>query len=358
MGDLAGWHRRLVEAGSRTLVERLLLALLIPLSWLYGLAVAVRAALFRSGLRSVYRASVPVISVGNLAVGGTGKTPVVDDLVKRLQRRGVRVAVVSRGYGGKGVPGDGLVCAGNGPLVGPGACGDEPFLLARRNPGALILAHPRRAQAVQAAVEVYGAEVVVLDDGFQHLAVARDLDLVLLDARRPLSNGRVLPAGRLREFPRALARADLLVMTRCNGQLPGTLFPGRPTVHCRHVLDRQARPLAGAPCSLANLAEKPAVAFAGIADPEGFFASLRQLGLSLLATISLSDHLTYDRLTLEGINRAAEPAEILVTTEKDGVKLRAGDFRVPCFEVPVTIVYADEEILEAHLDRLLIKDAT
>ncbi len=358
MADLAGWHKRLAETGPDGLGERFLAALLIPCGWLYGLLMGGRAAWYRSGLQPAYRAPVPVIAVGNLAAGGTGKTPVVDFIIKQLLARGRRPAIVSRGYGGSGVPGGGLVSAGDGrgPLVAAAACGDEPYLLARRNPQAMVLVAPRRADGMARAVAEHGADVIVLDDAFQHLAVARDLDIVLLDARRPLSNGRVLPAGRLREVPAALARADLLVLTRSSGEERPLLPVTKPLLHCRHALDPTARSLAGDERRLDQLGGRPVFAFAGIADPEAFFAALRGAGLTLAGTLPLADHVVYDRATLARLRAAAAGAEILVTTEKDGVKLRADDLQLPCYEVPVTVVFAEAAPFAAQLERLLEKE--
>lgn len=209
MSGLQGFYRRLARNGPDSTAEQLLFAFLLPFSIIYRELIRLRAVLYRWRVFSSYKAPVPVISVGNLAVGGTGKTPVVDYLLKFCLAKGRRVAVVSRGYGGRKHSGVQIVSGGNGPLLEPEQCGDEPYLLARRNPQALVLVSPKRAQAIQQAVESLGAEVVLLDDGFQHLAVQRDVDIVLLDAQRPFGNGHQLPAGLLREPISALGRGDL-----------------------------------------------------------------------------------------------------------------------------------------------------
>lgn len=354
MEDLGGWHRRLTEVGPRTWPERLLLFGMRPCGLLLGGLTRLRAAAYQLGLFKAYRAPVPVISVGNLAVGGTGKTPVTDFLVKELLGRGLRVAVVSRGYGGTGVAWDGLVGNGQGPLVGPQAAGDEPFLLARRNPQALVLVNPRRRLAVAAAVEKYGAQVIVLDDGFQHLGVARDLDIVLLDSRRPLGNGRVLPAGRLREPVAALKRADLLLFTRHDGGDTPPLPVARPMLTCRHRLASQVVSLEGGTIKLASLVGSRGVAFAGIADPEGFFTALTAAGLDLAERIPLADHVAYDPPLVDRLARAAAGADYLITTEKDAVKLAGARFPVPCYLAPLDLVFADPERLGVALDDCLL----
>ena len=229
-------QRKMASHGAQTSWEWLLFCLLLPLSLMYGLISWLRAVVYRQGWLPRYRARVPVISVGNLAVGGTGKTPVVDWLLKEAARQGKRVAVVSRGYGGSYKAKVGVVADGTGVCLSAAAAGDEPVLLARRNPGAIILVARKRAAGVAYATTRFAVDLVVLDDAFQHHAVERDLDLVLLDALRPFGNRWPLPAGLLREFPRALARADLLLLTRAGADpqleplgLPVYVQPGNHT---------------------------------------------------------------------------------------------------------------------------------
>ncbi|BCR05200.1 tetraacyldisaccharide 4'-kinase [Desulfuromonas versatilis] len=352
MRGLQGFYRRLASEGARGGAERLLLVLLTPLGWLYGVAGLLRVALYRRQALASYRAGVPVVSVGNLSVGGTGKTPTVEFVVRHLLRAGKTVAVVSRGYGGSARSGVTLVCGGQGPLVAADICGDEPYLLARRLPEAIVLVAPRRAEGVRVAQEEFGADVVVLDDGFQHLAVQRDLDIVLLDGRRPLGNGKVLPAGLLREFPLALGRADLFLLTRSRGDEPGPRGLSRPVLRCRHRLAGEAISLAGEPLELANLAGLRGAAFAGIADPEGFFRDLRAAGLALSHAIGFADHAGYGPRELERLARVAAEVDYLITTEKDGVKLGEGDFSIPCYQVPLSLEFFQPGGLEAKLNAL------
>jgi tetraacyldisaccharide 4'-kinase len=335
-------HRHLVTTGPKGIAQRVLFATLCGAGWFYGLAMGLRRALYDRGLLAAHRAPVPVISVGNLTVGGTGKTPLVDYLLKLMQNRGYRVAVVSRGYGGRGAGRVGVVCAGLGPLLPAETCGDEPYLLARRNPSSLVVVAPCRADGVRHAVENLAADLIILDDGFQHLAVARDLDIVLLDARRPLGNGRLLPAGILREHPDALKRAGLMILTRSEGVEPSPLKLDCPLIRCRHRLASEAVDLSGVTMPLSGLRAKRGVAFAGIADPENFFAALAAAGLQLLRTIPLFDHEAYDGATLAMIAEASRDADFLVTTEKDGVKLSHLHWPVPCYQVPMTLEFFDE----------------
>lgn len=342
MNRLLVLHRQLVRSGPRGLAQRQLFSLLRGAGRLYGLIGRLRRWLYREGILAVYRAPVPVVSVGNLTVGGTGKTPMVDYLVKWLSRQGRRVAVVSRGYGGQMSGRVGVVCAGEGPLLPPEVCGDEPYLLALRNPGALVMIAPRRSDGIRLAVERFAADVIVLDDGFQHLSVARDLDIVLLDARHPFGNGYPLPAGVLREFPAALAQAGVVVLTRSDGSEEPALNLDCPPLRCRHQLAAEAVSLAGDRLPLERLAGLRGVAFAGIADPENFFAALAAKGIHLVQTLSLPDHATYDRDTLVLLTSAARSADFLVTTEKDGVKITAAQLPVPCYQIPMTLEFHAE----------------
>ncbi|WP_320055532.1 tetraacyldisaccharide 4'-kinase [Desulfuromonas thiophila] len=345
--------RRMLLEGPTTPAEAALLAVLAPLGRIYGGLMALRRWVYAQGLLPQVTPSVPLISVGNLLAGGTGKTPLVSYLVDLLQRHGYRVAVLSRGYGASGLRRDSvrLVCAGNGPLLTAEQAGDEPYLLARRHPAAVVVSAPRRSAGLRCALAQGPIDLVLLDDGFQHLALRRDFDLVLLDARRPLATGRVLPAGLLREAPAALRHADLLLLTRCPLPLPPplALLPERPQVRFGQQLASHMQDLAGACRPLHDCRGGRVVAFAGIAAPEDFFAALRQQGIVPAATLALADHSRYDRAQLERIQALAAGADWLLTTEKDAVKLRATDFDRPCYAVPLELVCYDEALLAAPL---------
>lgn len=335
---------------------------LAPLGVLYGALLRLRALLYHRGILTSYRAPVPVISVGNLTIGGTGKTPVVDCIVRHALLRGKRPAVISRGYGGRIRKGVALVSRGDGsgPLLAAENCGDEPFLLARRNPLAAVVVAPCRRQGIEAAIRDCGATLIILDDGFQHLAVQRDLDLLLLDARRPLGNGSVLPAGLLREPPSAHSRADLCILTRDAGLDTSAPFPALATIRCRHRLARDFVTLDGSVRNVHDLAGLHGIAFAGIAAPDAFFLGLQALGLQLNATIALDDHAAYDHETLMMLNTAAATAsaDFFVTTEKDGVKLRHSDHSIPCYQALLELEFAPQGALEQSIDALLTRMRT
>ena len=352
MKRLAVLYRRLGTQGPAAPLEHLLYMVLWPLGRLYGLLSLLRVRLYSWGLLKSYQAAVPVVSVGNLSVGGTGKTPLTEWLLRFLQEKGLKVAIVSRGYGGDVKAGVRVVCAGAGPLLPPEISGDEPYLLARRNPNSIIIAAALRSDGVKAAVEQFGADAVLLDDGFQHLAMERDLDIVLLDSRAPFGNGQVLPAGILREPVSALDRADLVALTRCQGSVPAVPFPG-PVCASRHCLADLAIALDGSSIPLESLHGKKGVAFAGIADPAAFFAELRDQGLDLIDALAFPDHFEYPAFAREKLQSLCREVDYLVTTEKDGVKLLGVDFPVPCYQVPLQLQIVDPTPLIRALETLL-----
>lgn len=352
MASLESFHRRLVTEGAKNIPERCLLFLLLPLSVLYGVVNWLRGKCYDFGLFSSCRAEVPVISVGNLAVGGTGKTPVVDWLLKAFLQAGKRPAVISRGYGGSFTGEVGVVSAANGLLLQTAEAGDEPYLLARRNPQALVLIARNRSAGVQCAVKEHSADVVILDDGFQHRAVARDLDLLLLDARRPFGNGLPLPGGLLREFSGALKRADLLLFTRAESTAKGC-FNHKPSWSSRHQIADYAVDLSGRQVSFLELKGKKFLAFCGIAKPESFFNALTTAGLVVKAKLPLGDHVEYAEDVLTQISIFAKNCDAILTTEKDAVKLSAEMFNLPCYQVPMNIEIDYENELLAEINQRL-----
>jgi len=283
---------------------------------IYGMGVAYRNAAYDSGRRSIYRPEIPVVSVGNLTLGGTGKTPMVEWVSRWYRARGVRVAILSRGYGqDQGVNDEALVLEEN--LL------DVPHLQG-----------PDRADLARRAQEELESQLLVLDDGFQHRRLARDLDIVLLDALDPFGLGRIFPRGLLREPVRSLRRAQIVVLSRADLVDPGT----RSTI--RQEAERQAGPLAwvearhapvavsatdGQSSDVAELAQKRVVAFCGIGNPEGFRRTLEPLCQSLLDFRTFADHHPYSAndVTQLSLWAKSQGADLVLTTQKDSVKLRA-----------------------------------
>lgn len=306
-------------------VDQLLILLLAPLGQVYSCIQFLRAWLYRIGILKTRRLPRPVISIGNITAGGTGKTPVTAYIARMLIKQGYKVAVISRGYGGS-LEGQNIVVSdGVAVMLGPGECGDEPFLLASTVTGLMVVIGTDRYAAGQMAVQQLSPDIFLLDDGFQHLRLHRDLNILLLDCSRPLGNGWTLPAGLLREPATATRRADLIIMTRCpEGTSISSKMSGTPTFASSHCLV-DALPLSGGdPEPLSNLQGPKFLAFAGIAQPEFFFDGLRSKGINLVHTLPFPDHADYDHARLRAITAAFKEsgAEYAITTEKDGVKLK------------------------------------
>jgi tetraacyldisaccharide 4'-kinase len=219
--------RRIWDGESKVAAISFLYCLLYILSFPYRLAVGVRNFLYDNGLLRSNKLSCPVISIGNLTAGGTGKTPLTILLGRMLKEKGFRPAILSRGYGRQGVKSIGVVSNGSSILMDHREAGDEPFLMSQLLPQVPVIVGASRFLAGKKAIEELGADILILDDGFQHRGLYRDIDIVLLGSSRPLGNGRLLPGGSLRESPQALRRADIIVMTgssrKADSRLPDRL---------------------------------------------------------------------------------------------------------------------------------------
>ena len=327
-----------------------LTAMLRLLSFPYGAAIAVRNGLYNRGFLRQERLPCPVIAVGNVTVGGTGKTPTVILLAKLLKDRGRRPAILSRGYGGKAKGPVNVVSDGYRILLSWREAGDEPVLMARSVPGIPVLTGPERVRTGRAAIGKFGADVLVLDDAFQHRALFRDLDILLLNGARPFGNGFLLPRGPLREPPSAIGRAHLVIRTGTTEEesdAPATVdalsLPAFRGLHRpRALVEAQT----GRILPLAELQGKKVCAFAGIGHPEAFRRSLAELGAGIVSFKAYPDHHPYSRPHIEALEGLAHEsgAEKIVTTEKDGVRL--ADF--PDFLPKVLLLRIGMEVIPAE----------
>lgn len=332
--------------------------LLAPLSALYGAVTRARLMLYRTGTLATERIDAPVISVGNLTTGGTGKTPLVVWLARNLAEMGQKVCILTRGYGRANPSAQVLVSDGASVLASAREGGDEPRLLAEMLAGqAVIISNANRASAARWARERFKSSVFILDDGFQHLSIARDLNLVLIDATNPFGGGHLLPRGRLREPLRGLARADALIITRANlaSDIDGLraelerLSEGRPvllsvarTVRVRRLSESLMLDEKDAvPESL----PQPVAAFCALGNPQAFFTHLRVDGQTLAHTKSFPDHHAYTQSEIDELSAEARRrgAQSLLTTAKDAVKLRGLRFEPPCYVVEIDVAFDDEE---------------
>lgn len=297
-------------------------------SGIYLAGLKVHQKKMRRDLREL---PVKVVSVGNLAAGGTGKTPFTLWLALYLRDLGWSPAILSRGYGRKDTDGDGRrVVLDNTPDLWVQRYGDEPVLLARRAGDVPVRVGKDRWKSGKEAMK-QGADLVVLDDGFQYLALDRHLDFVLLDSRKPLGNGRLLPWGPLREPPDHLTRADALVLTRAGREfgreqareMLARAFPSKPVFSCRYHLGSFRVGFHRECVPKEVLQREPVIAFAGIARPDSFSESLEEAGIRPLCFLSYPDHHPYRKSDLEAILQTAQrkKASFVLTTEKDWVRI-------------------------------------
>ena len=271
-----------------------------------------------------------VISVGNITLGGTGKTPLVALLVKILQEREKKVAVLSRGYKRKG-KGIKIVSDGKKILSNPQQAGDEPYLLARNLNTIPVIVGKDRVQAGRLAAARFTPDIFLLDDGFQYLRLKRDLDIAVIDAANPFGNGHLLPRGILREPLSSLKRAHLFCLTRVDqarklGELENrlnTLNPKAPIVECIHSPCFLRKLPDGPQVGLERVSGRRVVAFSAVGNPEGFEQSLVKLGARLVGRMRFKDHHRYRVKDLEQIIRLAQnsQAQMVVTTGKDSINL-------------------------------------
>lgn len=349
------YFRSLVSGERKGVADRLVLAFLAVLSVPYGIAVRLRAFAYAHGILRVKRLNRPVISVGNLTAGGTGKTPMVALVARLLMVRGKRVAVISRGYGGALEGETRIVSDGQRVFLTAAEAGDEPVHLATAVPGLMAVIGTDRHAAGLLAQERLDPDVFILDDGFQHVRLHRDLNILLMDCRAPLGNGHMLPAGLLREPLSALTRADLVVYTRCTGSEAPTVHGEIRSCRAGHTL-AGVELLPGGELQPFETLHGRGIAFAGIADPEAFFVSLRAKGVSLVATVSFGDHCPYGEPEVARLVDAcrATGADYLITTGKDAVKLGSVLERLGTVYVAVLEMHLDDPApLETAIDIVL-----
>jgi tetraacyldisaccharide 4'-kinase len=349
--------RMIWDGESKVTAISLLAFLLLILSIPYRFAVIVRNFLYDQGMLRTKKLPCPVISIGNLTVGGTGKTPLAILLAGMLKENGFRPAVLSRGYGRREGKSSGVVSDGSRLLMDHRQAGDEPFLMSLLLPQIPVIVGADRFLTGKMAIEQLGADILILDDGFQHRGLYRDIDIVLLPApiarpgesSRPLGNGRLLPGGSLREPPGSLRRADIIVITGSGNQAGSSLpdcwepllkgsTPRFQSFHrARAIIDTngEARPLT-------FLQGKRIYAFSGIGNPRSFRRTIECLGANLSGFDAFPDHHHYDAAEIAGITAHARlsQSDIILTTEKDGVRLlEFPDFRANIFLLRIEMAF-------------------
>ena len=306
-----------------------------PFSPIYGLCMHLREKLYKSGVFATYAFNVPVISVGNLTMGGSGKTPTVEAVARLLLAAGYRPAVISRGYKGTSSQQMNLVSDGQSVMMDVKNAGDEPVMLARALPGVPVLTGRKRFYPCKYAVKKLGCTALVLDDGFQHLAIRRDINLTLFNATTLAGNSRVFPGGELREPISALFRSDAFVITGVNqknsdrsqrfAELLQKKYESKPVYFMENVLagiyTQQNEEIA------IDKLPKDLLAFSGIAHPQRFHDQLVACNIPIAGAVLFPDHVLYGPLEIERLISVARKHRVngLITTEKDFVKLEKTD---------------------------------
>ena len=353
--------------GFRAAVTRFLMR---ALSNLFRILVQARLWYFRSGWKPQYHLGTQVVAIGNITVGGTGKTPVVELLARSLRDRGRNVAILSRGYKsrkldkpqlwrdaqGKLIPGEHMpkvVSTGSTLLLDSKFAGDEPFMLARNLDRVAVVVDKNRVKSGRFAIEQLAADTLLLDDGMQYLDLAHGIDVVLIDAGSPFGTEALLPRGTLREPPKNLRRASYILLTKCNGRPNDDLIARlrrhnrtaaiiectHGPIHLENVFTRERQPLD-------FLLGKWVGAISAIAVPEAFEGSLEKLGARVEIRRRFSDHHRFSRKDVEKfMQRCVErDMELIVTTEKDAVRFP----RPSSIDVPVYFLRIEVEILKGR----------
>lgn len=337
-------------------------AFLQVLSYLFSGIAQLRLWLYRNRLLRDQPLGCLVVVVGNLTVGGTGKTPIVEMLAKALRERGRKVAILSRGYKSKAPPfwkkwwfwinhteeePPRVVSDGTTVLLDSEVAGDEPFMLARNLPGVVVLVDKNRVKAGAYAIKEFGCDTLVLDDGFQYLPLKGRLNLLLVDKTNPFGNGFLLPRGILREPIRHLQRASYVFLTKSKGvrdvELEAMIHkfnPGVEIIECAHKPQYLQHLRTGEKLPLTAMTGRKVGGFSGIAAPEGFEAFLREAGAKLIYTRRFLDHYRFTTEDLAEVFADAMSAgvEFIVTTEKDAVRIESGTaLPLPCYYLRLEI---------------------
>lgn len=338
----------LIEIASgerRGLVPSVIRSALWCLSKVYQVVIGIRNRRFDTG-KTVDAVEVPVISIGNLTTGGTGKSPLVIWLARYLRQQDLRAAVLSRGYGAK-----------------PHQTSDEALELEQRLRDVPHLQNPDRVASARIAIDELEMQVLVLDDAFQHRKIARDLDIVLIDCSQPFGFGHLLPRGLLREPLRSLKRADLVVLSRCNQVSVQERNDIQSTVrqHCQSpIVQIQGRPshllqADGQTADIQSVLPQNSFAFCGIGNPENFWATLEELDLNVRGKMPFPDHHNYEREDIQriGVSAARCGAESIICTHKDLVKIGVNELNgIPVFALIVDVEFlsGEETFQQAVLD--------
>ena len=301
------------------------------ISWPYRLIISFRNWLYDKNILAVVKLPCPVISIGNITVGGTGKTPCVIMLARMLQLHNFKPAILSRGYGGKNTKPVNIVSDGKNILLDSKTSGDEPFLMAQLLKNIPIIVGSQRVKTGSVAISQFGANVLICDDAMQHRQIFRDINLLLLDSQIPLGNGFVLPRGKLREPIAGLKRASALMLTRTDETLQAENINNKfiqlgniPIFTSIHKVQDVIKGDYSDIWPISKIFGKKVYAFCGIANPDSFKKSLLAARVHILSWDTFPDHHNYSHQELEKIKNKFnnDNADIIITTQKDGMRLQ------------------------------------
>ncbi len=381
LDELEQWGTEVIFGRARGFRATMMRLLLWCLSGVYRAGVAFRLRRFRNGGVEQQYLGTQVISIGNLTVGGTGKTPVVELFARTLSERGRQPAILSRGYKskklskpqpwkdritGEKIPADEMpkvVSDGGEPLLKVAYAGDEPWMLAKNLPGVSVVVDKNRVKGGRFAVRELESDTLILDDGLQYLHLAHSTDVVLVDQNAPFGTGQMLPRGTLREPARNLCRADYIFITKCDGSSNEELITKMrkynkhaEIIECTHGPQHLENLFTGEQVPLDFLNEKYLAAISGIAVPESFEKILRNLGASVEFHRVFSDHHSFNQKEIDRfMNRCVQrDIEMIVTTEKDAVRfMRPTELDVPIYFLRIEVdILKGQEVWERLVDRI------
>ena len=367
------WYLDLIRQGSPGFWARCVQELLSGLSHVYKMLIKMRAAMYGLQIFKEKSLGAVVVSVGNITLGGTGKTPVVEMIAQELLKEQRHPAIISRGYrrkkGFKGflkriAQGHDLtiVSDGKNTLCKVMEAGDEPFMMAGNLPGVPVIVCTSRVKAASYAIETMGCDTIILDDGYQYLQLKKTVNVLLVDSTDPFGNGALIPRGELREPKSAVSRADYIIFTKVakDASLPQTLLEEikkynnrAETLFCAHKPQYYQHVFTGGQKDLKELNDKKIMTISGIAKPEGFEECLKGLGCGILKTYRFADHHFFADFEIQEIMKRAEKmgASAVVTTEKDAVRIpelsKKSTLPVYFLKVKVEILHGEREFVHA-----------
>ena len=387
LNELEQWGTEVIFGRARGFRASVMRVLLWSLSGIYRFGVAKRLGRYRSGAKPQHYLGTQVISIGNLTVGGTGKTPVVELFARTLCDRGRKPAILSRGYkskkmshaqhwqgriSGEPIPAEQMpkvVSDGGEPLLKVKYAGDEPWMLAKNLPGVAVVVDKDRVKGGAFAVGELEADTLILDDGLQYLNLAHSIDVVLVDQGSPFGTGQMLPRGTLREPARNLTRADYIFITKCDGSSNEQLIrkmrkfnKNAEIIECTHGPKHLENLFTGERAPLEFLNDKYVAAISGIAVPQSFEKILDKLGAQVEFHRVFSDHHSFNQKEIDRFMRRCveRDIEVIITTEKDAVRfMRPAELDVPVYFLRIEVeILKGEEVWNKIIERICCEKPT